>query len=308
MLAPCSQVEDELEDAWIQFAREGHVPAWKNHERPEERTRFWSDPSADIELAAATGVTIFRMGIDWGRLVGLTGPPAEGSEETESRMGGVLINAAWNRYRTIMLEVKSKGMKVMLTLFHHSMPRYLTDRGGWTNTSTIDEWSRWVNAVFGAIGSDPDLAATIDSILTMNEPHVYALFTHCAGMWPPARETPPVYEQANCFTPWGGYGVAMTNMAEAHKIARTAIRAVGLSVRVGAAHNAATYAASSLIDQPGRAFTEVMTQYLFQVRCSKKATTHRDALIPSPLLVLSCVRAGLDWQRVRFYWNQLLWP
>lgn len=145
---PSPQVEDQLEDSWIQFAREGKVAAWNNYGRPEERTRFWTHPSADIDLAAATGATIFRMGIDWGRLVGLTGPPAEGSKAAEARVGGVLLEEVWARYRSTMLQASSKGMKIMLTLFHHSMPRYLEPRGGWANATTVDEWTRWVDAVF----------------------------------------------------------------------------------------------------------------------------------------------------------------
>jgi hypothetical protein len=145
---PFPQVEDQLEDSWIQFGREGRVAAWKNYGRPEERTRFWTDPSSDIDLAAATGATIFRMGIDWGRLVGLTGPPPEGSKAAEARVGGVLLEEVWARYRSIMLEAHSKGMKIMLTLFHHSMPRYLEPHGGWVNATTVDEWTRWVDAVF----------------------------------------------------------------------------------------------------------------------------------------------------------------
>jgi hypothetical protein len=96
---------------------------------------------------------------------------------------------------------------------------------------------------------------------------VFALFTHCAGMWPPARPSvPPVYEQANCFTPWGNYGVAMSNMAKAHRVAFDAIRTAGLKARVGSAHNVATYEALSVVDEPGRLFTEAMTTFWFQVR------------------------------------------
>ena len=35
----------------------------------EERLRFWSDPDTELKLARDTGVTVFRMGIDWSRIV-----------------------------------------------------------------------------------------------------------------------------------------------------------------------------------------------------------------------------------------------
>jgi len=183
-----AHVEDGLEDSWVAFARAGRVPAWENVPRPEERTRFWSDPSPDIELAAGLGVSVFRMGVDWGRMVGPTGPPAEGSEEAASRVGGVLLPEVWARYRAIMLEVHTKKMKIMLTLFHHSMAPYLMERGGWTNATTVGEWSRWTGALFGALSEDEELSGALHSVVTMNEPHVFVLFTHCAAMWPPDRE------------------------------------------------------------------------------------------------------------------------
>lgn len=35
----------------------------------EERLRFWSDPDTELELAKGTGISVFRMGIDWSRIM-----------------------------------------------------------------------------------------------------------------------------------------------------------------------------------------------------------------------------------------------
>ena len=35
----------------------------------EERLRFWSDPDTELRLAKKTGVTVFRMGVDWTRIM-----------------------------------------------------------------------------------------------------------------------------------------------------------------------------------------------------------------------------------------------
>lgn len=45
------------------------VKAWKNEAVPQDRLRFWSDPEAEIQLAAGAGVEALRLGVDWGRLV-----------------------------------------------------------------------------------------------------------------------------------------------------------------------------------------------------------------------------------------------
>lgn len=35
----------------------------------KERLRFWSDPDTELKLAKNTGVTVFRMGVDWSRIM-----------------------------------------------------------------------------------------------------------------------------------------------------------------------------------------------------------------------------------------------
>lgn len=45
------------------------VRAWHNVPLPAERLRFWSSPNVEIELAKEAGSSVFRLGIDWGRIV-----------------------------------------------------------------------------------------------------------------------------------------------------------------------------------------------------------------------------------------------
>jgi hypothetical protein len=78
-----AHVEDQLNDSWLDFARATkpglnpdtnlptplNVPAWHNVPVPEERVRFWTDAETEIKLAAETGIKMYRLGVDWGRLV-----------------------------------------------------------------------------------------------------------------------------------------------------------------------------------------------------------------------------------------------
>lgn len=50
----------------------------------EERLKFWSDPDTELKLAKDTGVSIFRMGIDWTRI--MPAEPVNGLKETVSLM------------------------------------------------------------------------------------------------------------------------------------------------------------------------------------------------------------------------------
>ncbi|KAI0511180.1 hypothetical protein KFK09_011805 [Dendrobium nobile] len=46
-----------------------NVAAWHNVPHPQKRLRFWSDPDTELKLAKDTGITVFRLGIDWSRIM-----------------------------------------------------------------------------------------------------------------------------------------------------------------------------------------------------------------------------------------------
>lgn len=48
----------------------------------EERLRFWSEPDTELKLAKGTGVSVFRMGIDWSRI--MPEEPVNGLKESVS--------------------------------------------------------------------------------------------------------------------------------------------------------------------------------------------------------------------------------
>ena len=76
-----AHVEDKLEDSWVRFARSGHVASFFTAEKPEERLQFWTHPEVELDLAKETGVSVFRLGVDWARLVP-TGPSFDQNSTT----------------------------------------------------------------------------------------------------------------------------------------------------------------------------------------------------------------------------------
>lgn len=105
-----------------------NVAAWHNAINPEERLRFWTQPDTEIKLAQGTHSKVFRMGVDWSRIMPIE--PVDGLENS--------VNwAAVDRYRYIIQRVLDHGMKVMLTLFHHSLPQWASKYGGWKDPKTI---------------------------------------------------------------------------------------------------------------------------------------------------------------------------
>ncbi|GAB2265690.1 Galactolipid galactosyltransferase sfr2, chloroplastic [Dionaea muscipula] len=223
-----------------------HVAAWHNVPHPEERLRFWSDPDVELKLAKNTGITVFRMGVDWTRI--MPKEPTDGLEE--------IVNfAALERYKWILHRVHSYGMKVMLTLFHHSLPPWAGDYGGWKLEKTVDYFMDFTRIVV------ENLSDLVDYWITFNEPHVFCMLTYCAGAWPGGH--PDMLEVATSALPTGVFNQAMHWMAVAHSKAYDYIHehSVLSPPVVGAAHNVSFTRPYGLFDIAAVTLANSLTLY-----------------------------------------------
>ncbi|KAJ4832942.1 hypothetical protein Tsubulata_036702 [Turnera subulata] len=132
----------EEEEATDEIDCHHNVAAWHNVPHPEERLKFWSDPDTEIKLAKDTGVGVFRLGIDWTRIM---------PEEPVNGLKDAVNFAALERYKWIISRVRSYGMKVMLTLFHHSLPPWAGEYGGWKLEKTVDYFMDFTSISTSAI-------------------------------------------------------------------------------------------------------------------------------------------------------------
>ncbi|XP_057428276.1 galactolipid galactosyltransferase SFR2, chloroplastic-like [Lotus japonicus] len=222
-----AHVEDDLDDAWLQFVQQTsggahNVAAWHNVPNPEERLKFWTQPNRELQLAKNTGITVFRMGIDWSRIMP---KEPEGNNPLES------INyAALESYKLILENVRSDGMKVMLTLFHHSLPPWSGEYGGWKVEKTVDYFMLFTRLIV------THLSKWVDYWVTFNEPHVFCMLTYCAGVWP-AGDQPSRLDAL----PTGGFRKAMQWISIAHANAYDYIHETLVSSNpiVGVAHHVA---------------------------------------------------------------------
>ncbi|XP_040990951.1 beta-glucosidase-like SFR2, chloroplastic isoform X1 [Juglans microcarpa x Juglans regia] len=176
-----------------------NVAAWHNVPHPEERLRFWSDPDVELKLAKNTGISVFRMGIDWSRIM---------PKEPVNGLNEIVNYAALERYKWIINRVRSYGMKVMLTLFHHSLPPWAGEYGGWKLEKTVDYFIDFTRLVVDCVSD------VVDYWVTFNEPHVFCMLTYCAGAWPGGH--PDMLEVATSALPTGVFQQAMHWMAIAH--------------------------------------------------------------------------------------------
>ncbi|KAJ1696013.1 hypothetical protein LUZ63_012711 [Rhynchospora breviuscula] len=232
-----------------------NVAAWHNVPRPQERLRFWSDPDIELNLAKDTGVTVFRMGIDWSRI--MPKEPLHGLKD--------IVNfAALERYRWIIERVRSYGMKVMLTLFHHSLPSWAGDYGGWKLEKTVDYFLHFTRLVVDRVS---DL---VDYWVVFNEPHVFVMLTYCAGAWPGGH--PDMLEVATSALPTGIYFQALRWMAIAHNKAYDYIHQES-EIRkptVGVAHHVSFTRPYGLFDVAAASLANSLTLFPFIDSISEK--------------------------------------
>jgi beta-glucosidase/6-phospho-beta-glucosidase/beta-galactosidase len=264
--------EDSLPDAWLNFARDGGVAAWKNVARPDERLRFWSEPEVELSWAAASGAKSLRMGLDWGRLV----PHAPGSWKcgnAEPCPAGVQDRLALERYKEILKAVRAYGLEPMVTLFHHSLPTWAIEMGGWSNRLVVDAFVSFTRDLAAECG---DL---VDEWITFNEPTVFSLLSDVARIWPPGGKQRISGLVSVPLIVRGAYWMSLENMAEAHRRAYEIIHlldrqlastrnpfAHGRPARVGLAHNISYNNGARWFDWPSALYFDAISKYTFTDR------------------------------------------
>ena len=262
-----AHVEDDLDDIWLAFALDVTKPvkAWLRVPYAADRLRFWSDYKTEIDLLAKLHVNIYRLGVDWGRLVpqkprNLCVAPQSPCFE------GVLDKQALDHYKTIIRYARGKGLKIMLTLSHHSLPQWLQSEtvdldgnrnlGGWTNPDATLYFLPFVKDVVTALKDD---VAYYD---IFNEPAVFALFAYGVGNFPPAKGMSitsiidlPFFK--------GHVVQAIDNMIAAHKGSYKIIKTINPSAMVGIAQSVAYYFGSSFIESSAIPFVKNQMIYRF---------------------------------------------
>ncbi|HEX4048190.1 MAG TPA: family 1 glycosylhydrolase [Elusimicrobiota bacterium] len=220
-----AQSEDGLRDIWLDWARAGKTAAFRNQVRPEDRLEFWSHPEVELDLAARTGVGVYRLGVDWGRV-----EPAP----------HVFDEAAIRRYRDILGMVRARHMRVMLTLMHHSVPKWAQEEGGWLNDGMEDDYLEFARRMIDEYHSD------VDYWITFNEGNVFAPLAYTAGLWPPGGRRSAASLLA--FGPFRGATVeAMDRMGDAHDDLDDWAHAKYPGIKLGLAQNMAYYTSDGLV-------------------------------------------------------------
>lgn len=237
-----AHIEDELHDSWISMGLVGKIPGFLQTPLASQRNQFWSNPDLEIDQLLELGVQVYRMGIDWQRL-----SPTPGSfDET-----------AASRYAEIIKKIRSKNIKVMITLFHHSMPQWAIDQGGWVNPKTSDEFLDFSKKVVER------LYPLVDYWITFNEPQIYLMATHYLNLWPNDGKKYSLLSIIDIPFWKGDLTKAMHFMAKAHEDIYQFIHYKNPSAQVGIAQHFSRHRGANTLGQLTASFTHSWMNFYF---------------------------------------------
>ncbi len=220
-----AQIENGLDDIWLDHAKEGKVAGFLEDDKLNIRNNFWDNPDSEMNFVYDTGVDIFRMGLDWQRIC------PEGLDFDKE---------AITRYKEILKDVKDNDMKTMVTLYHHSEPKWTHRQGSWKNSEMIDQFVRYSEFVA------QELNGYVDYWNTFNEVQMYITLTQLSNFWPSPKGKYNSLGLFNIGPIKGTYQKSMENVAKAHNRAYEAIKKYS-SAPVSIAHNLAYYVGDGVI-------------------------------------------------------------
>jgi len=147
---------------WYEFEKAGGITTG---DRSGRACNWWEDAESDFDMAKSMGLNSLRLSVSWARI-----EPEEGMFDPK----------AIERYRYMLLELISRGIKPIICLHHFAHPLWFEKRGGFLSPWCEEDFSRFVKFTVYELG---DLCC---DWVTFNEPNIYAAEGFLDGDHPPA--------------------------------------------------------------------------------------------------------------------------
>lgn len=210
----------------------------QTHQPPEKRSGAACDQynlfEQDFDLIKSLNHNAHRLSIEWSRI-----EPKEGEYSFE----------AIEHYQKVLKGLKDRGITVMLTLWHFTLPKWVADKGGWENSATVGYFEKFVKKIV------PEISEYVDLWVTLNEPGVYIYETYIERAWPRAKRS------------WIGQIKSFLNLASAHRKVYKYLHSIFPAGKpVGIANNLlsfSSYHKHSLKEQLSVYFNDLFVNHLF---------------------------------------------
>jgi beta-glucosidase len=148
---------------WYRWEQQGHI---LTGEACGEASGWWTRAEDDFNLAEQMENNALRLSLEWARI-----EPTEGQWDS----------AAVERYRAMLLDLRRRHLKPMVTLHHFTEPLWFVDQGGFSREENVRFFVRYAEYAVEA------LKDVCDFWLTINEPNVYATQGYVTGAFPPGE-------------------------------------------------------------------------------------------------------------------------
>ena len=132
--------------------------------RSEAACDSWNRWPEDIRLLSDIGLNAYRLSVEWARI-----------EPYPGRFDQVALDT----YRAQLEALQRAGIEPMVTLHHFTNPRWLAERGGWTNPEVVPRFVEYASRVVD------QLHDLVRWWVTINEPSILAFKSYIEGTWPP---------------------------------------------------------------------------------------------------------------------------
>ncbi len=158
----------------------------------------------DFDIAKQLGHNAHRFSIEWSRV-----EPEQGKfDEKEIE-----------HYAQVLRALRERGMEPFVTLWHWTLPLWLSDKGGFKNKKIKFYFSRYVEKIANEFKND------VKFWITINEPEIYASMSYLTGAWPP--------QEKNILS----YLKVLMNLIWAHRAAYAIIKKNDSFAKIGIAKN-----------------------------------------------------------------------
>lgn len=148
---------------WYRWEQESHI---LTGERSGDACNWWENAEYDFMLAEQIENNALRLSLEWSRI-----EPVEG--EWDSR--------AIDRYRAMLMNLRVRLIKPIVTLHHFTEPIWFAERGGFANEANIGYFVRYVKYAV------ENLSDVCNFWITINEPNIYAVMGYLLGSYPPGE-------------------------------------------------------------------------------------------------------------------------
>jgi beta-glucosidase len=186
------------------------------------RDGYLFDRTTDHELRLEEDVNIiaslapnYRMSLMWSKLQ----REPLGNFDPETKL----------HYHSLLQQLKSRGVNIMMVLHHFTNPLWFAKRGGWEREENIALWVDFCKKVVDEYGQ------YIAYWNTFNEPNVYASYGWITGFFPPFKINPLTA------------GKVVINMGKAHDIVYDYIKSKYPEQPIGISHNATVFSAENIL-------------------------------------------------------------